>query len=101
MWTAKTPDWADAQADLSLRWAHSHFVGFVLSWLSFYSIILLNFQCCLYVNFMTPVRHIVTTYMPYLTLRDEISQNLARLEASSHKIFQISQNFQTILHHIL
>ena len=26
-------DWADAQADLSLRWAHSHFVGFVMSWL--------------------------------------------------------------------
>ena len=24
---------ADAQADLSLRWAHSHFVGFVMSWL--------------------------------------------------------------------
>ena len=22
-------DWADAQADLSLHWAHSHFVGFV------------------------------------------------------------------------
>ena len=22
-------DWADAKADLSLRWAHSHFVGFV------------------------------------------------------------------------
>ena len=22
-------EWADAQADLSLRWAHSHFVGFV------------------------------------------------------------------------
>ena len=22
---------ADAQADLSLRWAHSHFVGFVMS----------------------------------------------------------------------
>ena len=22
-------DWADAQSDLSLRWAHSHFVGFV------------------------------------------------------------------------
>ena len=21
-------DWADAQADLSLRWAHTHFVGF-------------------------------------------------------------------------
>ena len=23
-------DWADAQADLSLRWAHGHFVGFVM-----------------------------------------------------------------------
>ena len=26
-------DWADAQADLSLGWAHSHFVGFVMRWL--------------------------------------------------------------------
>ena len=24
-------DWADAQVDLSLRWAHTHFVGFVVS----------------------------------------------------------------------
>ena len=24
-------DWADAQADLSLRWAQSHFVGFVMA----------------------------------------------------------------------
>ena len=23
-------DWADTRADLSLRWAHSHFVGFVM-----------------------------------------------------------------------
>ena len=23
-------DWADAQADLSLRWAHNHFIGFVM-----------------------------------------------------------------------
>ena len=29
-------DWADAQADLSLRWAHTHFVGFVMSRLKFY-----------------------------------------------------------------
>ena len=28
-------DWADAQADLSLRGAHTHFVGFVTSWLNF------------------------------------------------------------------
>ena len=32
MRTAKTLiDWANAQADLSLRWAHTHFVGFVMS----------------------------------------------------------------------
>ena len=28
-------DWADVQADLSLRWAHSHFVGFVISRLNY------------------------------------------------------------------
>ena len=28
-------DWADAQADLSLRWAHSHFVGFAMRWLNY------------------------------------------------------------------
>ena len=26
-------DWADVQADLSLRWVHTHFVGFVMLWL--------------------------------------------------------------------
>ena len=26
-------EWEDAQADLSLRWAHIHFVGFVILWL--------------------------------------------------------------------
>ena len=29
-------DWADAQADLSLRWAHAHFVGFVMSLLNWW-----------------------------------------------------------------
>ena len=29
-------DWADAQADLSFRWALSHFVGFVMWWLIFF-----------------------------------------------------------------
>ena len=28
-------DWADAQADLSLHWAHTHFVGFVMSRLTY------------------------------------------------------------------
>ena len=31
-------DWANAQADLSLRWVHPHFVGFVMSWLKLISI---------------------------------------------------------------
>ena len=31
-------DWADAQADLSLRWAHSHFVGFVMRRLIYWTI---------------------------------------------------------------
>ena len=29
-------DLADAQANLSLRWAHTHCVGFVVSWLNYY-----------------------------------------------------------------
>ena len=29
-------DWAEAQADLSLRWAHTYFVGFVMSWLIYH-----------------------------------------------------------------
>ena len=28
-------DWADAQADLSLCWAHTHFVGYVMLWLNY------------------------------------------------------------------
>ena len=43
----------------------------------------------------------VLTYMPYLTLWDKISLNLAHLKVNSHKIFSISQNFQTILQHVL
>ena len=27
---AHSEDWADAQADPSLRWGHTHFVGFVI-----------------------------------------------------------------------
>ena len=29
-------DWADAQADPSLHWAHPHFVGFVMLWLIYF-----------------------------------------------------------------
>ena len=37
-------DWADAQADLSLHWAHSNFVGFVMSWL-IYQILFIYLFC--------------------------------------------------------
>ena len=30
-------DWADAQTDLSLRWGHSHFLVFVVSWSNCFS----------------------------------------------------------------
>ena len=30
-------DWANSQADLSLHWGHTHFVGFVMSWLIYHS----------------------------------------------------------------
>ena len=36
-------DWADAQADLSLRWAQTHFVDFVMSQLMFWTRQLLQF----------------------------------------------------------
>ena len=35
-------DWADDQADLSLRWSHTHFVGFIMSRLKYKTI----FQIC-------------------------------------------------------
>ena len=42
-------DWADAQADLSLRWAHTQFVGFVMSRLRYVSITALGlFIICSY-----------------------------------------------------
>ena len=52
-WVAKDPsflhadseecsDWADVQADMSLRWAHSHIVGFVTMRLIYLSILSLS-----------------------------------------------------------
>ena len=41
---ADRSDWADAQADLSLRWAHSHIVGFVMRWLIYLPFWCFSFQ---------------------------------------------------------
>ena len=48
-------DWADAQADLSLRWAHSHFVGFVISRLILYCH---SYNCKMYAWHCGPVAFI-------------------------------------------
>ena len=52
-------DWADAQADMSLRWAHTHCVGFVMSWLTLCRascwVILLTFQNTTLIMLSSPV----------------------------------------------
>ena len=47
-------DWAEAQADLSLRWAHSRFIGFVMRWLIF---------CC----FVCSVKNVVSGKCSFIT----------------------------------
>ena len=39
-------DWADGQADLSFRWAHTHFVGFVMSQLIYMHVNLMKRSVC-------------------------------------------------------
>ena len=41
-------DWADAQADLGLRWVHTHFVGFVMGRF----ILLVPFHCVMQVSYL-------------------------------------------------
>ena len=59
------PDWADAQVDLSLRWVHTHFVGFVMLRLSYrknlknsdsriIAVIILTFKECGFTVMMHP-----------------------------------------------
>ena len=43
-------DWADAQADLSLRWVHTHFVGFVMLWLTYWSSRVLIYWLALHIQ---------------------------------------------------
>ena len=48
-------DWVDAQADLSLRWAHTHFVGFVTRRLIYWMTVTTLLKCI--INW--PAIHIV------------------------------------------
>ena len=54
-------DWADAQADLSLCLAHSHFVGFVMSWLiwAIKLIIIIKQSCGLVENSWDTAHHLI------------------------------------------
>ena len=63
-------DWADAQADLNLRWAHTHFVGFVMRRLK-YSLARLHsenysrfqrFQCLQIYSILPPKWHFSLDY---------------------------------------
>ena len=48
------PDWADAQADLSLPWAQTHFVGFVMSLLMSFNLKIITahfFGCSVFTKF--------------------------------------------------
>ena len=55
-------------------------------------VIFLSFLCKIVLNYNTVHSYKLQskgyTYMPYLTLRDKISKNLALLKADSHKIFK-------------
>ena len=69
-------DWADAQAELSLRWVHTHFVGFVISWLSFTPVWSWNLDSCLklrkYFNWKTKLRMIfLMNYLIKISLTSE------------------------------
>ena len=70
-------DWADAQADLSLCWAHSHFVGFVMRWLN-------------YSFFRWPCQRNLSTVPVHLSIKGQISC------PSLSGVFSI-QHFKTLM----
>ena len=70
-------DWEDAQADLSLRWMHSHFVGFVMSQLVYQP---LGFAVCIYTGiilqlsiFINEPRHEKICFCHLWTTKSQIS----------------------------
>ena len=70
-------DWADAQDDLSLRWAHTHFVGFVMSWLLFYCLILVLGDTICELNPGKAILHV------WATSRENLSSWFATKKASN------------------
>ena len=90
-------EWVDAQADLSLRWAHSHFVGFVMRWLLFqfccvfaseFAGLLLGLRCLLFSSIRHQVAHhnwatsgenVSSEIFSQVWLKTAQLQNLARI----------------------
>ena len=79
-------DWADAQADLSLRWVHNHIVGFVMSRLNYFWSFLPQsmdqFDC---VTFYIPLT--ATSWRHDLSLSSHPSTCLGEADQSSHPCF--------------
>ena len=76
-------DWADAQADLSLRWEHSHIVGFVtrrLSCLTFITYCMVSITCSFTWKLIYWRTRIFWKQMPYLTQMKIMSKRIFKYE---------------------
>ena len=60
-------DWADAQADLSFHWAHTHFVGFVMRRLICWSIQKLPWETIVDLSDYVRVAETQTSKLQYIT----------------------------------
>ena len=74
-------DWADAQADLSLRWAHSHFVGFVTRRLITIVVMMMMIDVSLGPLFTWPVlRDMLLLYKSSLSGMPKLTSEMATLK---------------------
>ena len=102
-------DWVDAQADLSLCWVHTHFVGFVMSRLKSY----INTACVIFLllstlffpkNFKKMFHNIINMLWSYLNPLEKLRKKLPGellslwntacftfLDTLSHKISQFKK----------
>ena len=75
-------DWADAQADPSLRWVHSHFIGFVVSWLKWH----------LHVLWMVVMHQ---AYTEQFGLQDSVQTQLGNRHNELSNVFDYTAEFFT------
>ena len=83
----------DVQADLSLRWAHSHFVGFVVRRLNYTLTPFTSMQTELKGSFYRPK----TSYSILTTKQLEISARSSSISYTSKGLLDMSRAFQAIL----